>query len=85
MDNPKIDFISDLNGQAEIEINHSENALSIPQDALVDEKYVYTQNGKGVKKVEVKTGISSDIDIEIKSGLSENEKVVKNPGNVVNK
>jgi len=85
LDNPKIDFISDLNGQAEIEINHSENALSIPQDALVDEKYVYTQNGKGVKKVEVKTGISSDIDIEIKSGLSENEKVVKNPGNVVNK
>ena len=84
LDDPGINFISDLNGQAEIEIAQSENVLTIPQDALVDEKYVYIQTGKGIEKREVKVGINSDTDIEIKDGLSENERVVNNPGNIPN-
>ena len=84
LDNTNIPFISDLNGQAEIEVEKADNTLSIPQDALVDEKYVYIQSGKGIEKREVKVGINSDIEVEIKEGLAENEKVVKNPGNIPN-
>lgn len=85
LDTSDINFIADLNGQAEIEIAQSENVLTIPQDALVDEKYVYIQRGNEVEKREVRVGVSSDTDIEIKDGLTENEKVVTNPGNVANK
>ncbi len=80
-----VNFISDLNGQAEIQTEKANNVLTIPQDALTDDKFVYIQDGKKFKKQEVKTGISSDLDIEVKEGLSEGEKIVKNPSNVPNK
>lgn len=85
LENPEIIFIADLNGQVEIEVSKATNILTIPQDALVDEKYVYTTDGKGFKKVEIKTGVSSDSDIEITEGVDESQKIVKNPANVPNK
>lgn len=80
--NPGINFISDLNGQAEIDVAKSSNVLTIPADSLIDDKFVYIPEVKGFKKVEVKTGISSNSDIEIKEGLSEHQKIVKNPSSV---
>ena len=85
LDSTNITFIANLNGQAEIGVDKAKAVLSIPQDSLVDEKYVYIQDGKGYKKIAVKTGIQSDTEIEIKEGLSENQKVVKNPGNIPGK
>lgn len=85
LDAPNVAFISSLNGQSDIEVDRIGSALTIPIDSLVDEKYVYVQKGNSIDKREVKVGISSDTAVEIKTGLSENEKVVTNPGNVANK
>lgn len=85
LENPDTSFISDLNGQAEIEVESAGSVLTIPIDALVDEKYVYIQKGNTVVKRGVKVGISSDTGVEIKEGLSENERIVANPGNVKSK
>lgn len=83
--NQTINFIADLNGQAEIETERADNVLIIPQDALVDDKFVYIQDGKNFRKLEVKAGVSGDTDVEIKEGLTENQKVVKNPSIIPNK
>lgn len=84
LDSPQINFISDLNGQTEIEVEKAEGVLTIPQEAILDDKFVYIQEGKGYKKIEVKTGIEGDTDIEIKEGLSESQKVILNPGDIPN-
>lgn len=85
LNSTNITFISSLNGQAEIEVERTEATLTIPTDALVDDEFVYVPKDKGFKKKEVKVGISTDREIEVKLGLSENEKVVKNPANLPNK
>ncbi len=74
-----INFIANVNGQANIVTKESQNALTIPQDALVEDKFVYIKEGNNHKKVEVKTGISSETDVEILEGLTEGQQVVINP------
>jgi HlyD family secretion protein/macrolide-specific efflux system membrane fusion protein len=75
----RIANIYGLNGNADIIVAHKENVLTIPQDALIDESHVYVKNGKSYEKREIQTGIKSDIDVEVLSGLSEGQEVVTNP------
>jgi RND family efflux transporter MFP subunit len=79
---PGIKFIADTNGQASIIFEEKFNVLTIPIEALEDEKIVYTKEGNSYKKVEVEVGTYSDTDVEIKKGLSENQEVVTNPESV---
>ncbi len=60
-----------------------DNALSLPIEALQYDKknqpFVYRiVNGKA-KKVVITTGIQSDTQVEVKTGLSENDKVILSP------
>lgn len=80
LDNPKIVFVNGLSGQSSIIYQAQFNALTIPQEALRDDNTVVVESSKGVfEAAEVETGISSDTDVEIKSGLLEGEKVLLNP------
>lgn len=80
LDNPKIVFVNGLSGQSSIIYQAQFNALTIPQEALRDDNTVVIQPSRGIlEAVKVEPGISSDTDIEIKSGLLEGEKVLLNP------
>lgn len=85
LDSGTINFVSGLSGQAEIIINQSNNALSIPQEALEEENIVYVERNNKIEKINVEVGLSSDTEIEIKNGLNEGEKVVTNPQAIKNK
>lgn len=79
MDNPKLIFVNGLSGESAIIYATSSQTLTIPQEALRDDSSVVTsQNNKLVEK-KVEIGISSDTDVEIKSGLNEGDKVLLNP------
>ena len=78
------ELLPGMNIDAEIIVDKAENVVSIPVGSLVRGNIVYVQGDKereddnapeGYKSVEVKTGISDDNFIEIKSGLNENDVV----------
>lgn len=84
LDPSAIRFINNLNGQAEIISQIKTNVLVIPQQSLVEQKFVYIKTSKGYEKREVETGLVSDTKVEIVSGLDENQEVITNP-EVINK
>ena len=69
-----------LNGNADIITASKNEVLAIPQEALIDDTHVYvkTANAKTEKR-EIQTGIKSNTDAEVTSGLVEGEEVVTNP------
>lgn len=78
----QIEPISGLNGQASVIISEATSVLTIPQEALLDESHVLIFSPKGTIEREVSTGIKSDTDVEVISGLVESDKVIKNPQQV---
>ncbi len=79
LDNPKLTFVNGLSGESAIIYARSNNALTIPQEALrEDQSVVVSQDNKLVEK-KIEVGISSDTDVEVKSGLSEGDKVLLSP------
>jgi len=83
---PPINFVSGINGTADIITNSVSNVLVIPLDALMENNEVYVLRGKDYEKVKSETGIQSDTEVEVKSGLSAGDQVVTNPQSVpVNK
>ncbi|MBI3485343.1 efflux RND transporter periplasmic adaptor subunit [Candidatus Daviesbacteria bacterium] len=80
--NPNIHLIPGLNGQATIITATDNNVLTIPQEALKDDNTVIVQTQNGYMTKKVTTGLKSDADVEIKSGLTDGEVVVKNPAAV---
>jgi len=79
LDNPDLNFVNGLTGQALITSEEAKNALTIPQEALREDDTVVVQNGEGLKPLKVTPGIGSDTDVEIKEGLKEGERVLLNP------
>lgn len=79
LDNPSISLIANLNGQTSIITSEKPDVLTIPQEALKDEDRVLVKEGKEIREVKITTGLRSDIEVEVISGLSENDEVVTNP------
>lgn len=85
LENCDLNLAMDLNGEANFITNKVENVLVIPKKYLVkenDRDYVWKQIGTDTRnrqKVLVTTGLESLSDIEVKSGLSENDKIVYVP------
>lgn len=79
---PDINFVSGINGQAEIITEQVDNVLVVPLDALMENDEVYISRNGGYEKTKVETGIRSDLDAEVKSGLSPGDLVVTNPAAV---
>lgn len=68
-----------MTARAEIMGRESKDALVIPVTALRSDatgSYVYVKGGNDVTKVYVKTGITTDKEVEIISGLNENDQIV---------
>lgn len=76
---PNFTFVNGLSGQASIITSSSPHTLVIPREALREDNTVILQRRGKLEEVKVTTGIQSDTDIEIKSGLSEKEQVLLNP------
>lgn len=68
-----------LTGQASVITNRVNNVLSIPQEALREDNSAVIQTPRGLEAIKVEPGLRSDVDVEIKSGLHEEQKVVLNP------
>jgi HlyD family secretion protein len=58
-----------MNGTAQIEVGKTENVNSVPLEAIIDDKYVYTKSGKKFIKKEIEKGMESDTEVEIIKGL----------------
>lgn len=81
-ENPE-DLIAGFDIDVEITTNTSENAMTIPIEALVydnnNEPFVYTVENDGIKSKPVEIGIQSATKVEILSGLAADETVVLSP------
>lgn len=79
LDNPKLTFVHGLTGQASIILSEAKNTLVLPQETVREDDTVLVQTNNDLQPKKVVTGIKSDTDIEIKSGVSENDRVLLNP------
>lgn len=71
-----------MTGKAEVTIDILHDVLYVPIQSVVtvDEKEMcYVKAGRSTEKREVETGLFNDNFVEIKSGLTEGEKVLLNP------
>jgi HlyD family secretion protein len=69
---------SGYSANAEIVLQKVEGVLTIPESAVVfegDSTYVMLVNGKEYTKKNIVTGLSDGVNIEVKSGLTENDRV----------
>jgi len=68
-----------MTGNVDIPLAKAENVLTLPIEAIGEDgnqKYVEVLVNKKIEKKNVETGIESDTDIEIKSGLNEYDQVI---------
>lgn len=79
LDKADIKNIPGLNGQATITVSKASNVLSIPIESIQNDNTVFISGPKGLTKVPVTLGIKSDVDTEVKSGLSEGQQIILNP------
>ncbi|KRQ85825.1 putative efflux system component YknX [Caloramator mitchellensis] len=67
----------------DIILGKKENALKIPAEAVITDKYgnefVFLFNEGMANKKKIKTGFTSDVDVEVLEGLKEGDKVILNP------
>ena len=69
---------SGYSANAEIVLQKVEGVLTVPESAVVfegDSTYVMLVNGKEYTKKNIVTGLSDGVNIEVKSGLTENDRV----------
>lgn len=79
MDKANIKNIPGLNGQASITVAKASSVLTIPVESVRSDNTVVVSGPRGLKSVPIKTGIRSDTDTEVQSGLSEGQEIVLNP------
>ncbi len=83
LNKPEITPVNGLSGQASIILSEAKNVLTLPQEALREDNAVFVQTDQGLKPIKVESGIKSDTDVEIKNGVSEEDRVLLNPPAVV--
>jgi len=69
-------YILGMNGDIQIIVSEKENVLTIPTEALFEENEVIAVRNGQYEKVDVETGIESDTDVEIISGLNTGDVVI---------
>lgn len=71
--------IAGLNGDVNIVMKEVGSILALPQDAVTSDSTVIVKTGQTYKLQKVTTGLQSDTDVQITSGLNENDQVVLSP------
>ncbi len=79
-----IHSIFGLNGQANIITSQAKHVLAIPLEALGDDDQVVVKQGDATEVKKVTLGLQSDDEVEITSGLTDNDQVLKNPQSRIN-
>lgn len=74
-----------MNGEARITIEGTNDAIVIPIDAIVDNNYVWLKKGNSYQKVQIETGIESDSEIQVTTGLEMGQTVVTSGFDQINK
>lgn len=69
-------YLIGMSGQAQIITKETQDVLTVPQDAIIDEKFVWVKLGPNYVRKEITRGIESSTEVEITSGLSEDEEVI---------
>jgi RND family efflux transporter MFP subunit len=76
VDNPGLVLRPGTFGEVVVEVKTREDALAVPQKAILENKYVFVaQDGKAVKR-EVTLGLQNTNLVEIQSGLAEGDMVI---------
>jgi RND family efflux transporter MFP subunit len=75
-DNPDLALRPGTFGRVLFEINTQDNALLVPQGAVVEDAFVFTVQGNRVAKKSVILGLRNSSFVEIKNGLKEGDLVV---------
>jgi len=76
IDNPDLSLRPGTFGQVIVEVSSHENALVIPQKAVIDNQRVFVvQGGKAVRR-EVQLGLQNTTLVEVTSGLAEGDPVI---------
>ena len=71
---------------AELRVREIENALKIPLGAVFKEHsqwFVYTEEHRRAQKTPIEIGMRTDKEVQVISGLSENQTVIIYPGDLV--
>ena len=77
VDNPDLVLRPNTFGEVSLEVNTHENALVIPQKAVLENKYVFRiKDNNRVERVELTLGLQNSDQIEVVSGLKEGDLVV---------
>jgi len=63
-------------GEITLEVSTHENALVIPQKAILENRYVFLASGNNAEKREVTLGLQNSDWVEVTSGLNEGDLVV---------
>jgi RND family efflux transporter MFP subunit len=76
IDNPDLALRPGTFGEVTIEVSTREDALAVPQKAILDNKYVFiAQGGKAVRR-EVVLGLQNTTLVEVASGVAEGDQVI---------
>lgn len=76
MDNPDLVLRSGTFGEIILEVRTHEDALVVPQKAILENKYVFlAQGGKAVRR-EITLGLQNTFMVEVLSGLAEGDIVI---------
>lgn len=76
VDNPDLTLRPGTFGNLVLEVESHENALAVPQKAVLDNAYVYVvEGGKAVRKA-VTLGLENTTAVEVLSGLAEGDLVI---------
>ncbi len=78
-------YKSGMNGEAQIEVNQSENVLSAPIEAIIDEKFVWKKEKGEYKQVEIQIGLETDSEVEVVKGLENGDEIVTSGFEQINK
>ena len=77
VDNPDLVLRPNTFGEVSLEVNTHENALVIPQKAVLENKYVFRiKDNNRVERVDLTLGLQNSDQIEVVSGLKEGDLVV---------
>jgi HlyD family secretion protein len=68
-----------MNGDAEVIIAKKSEVLTISLASLTDDNAVYVKKGDTFEKKKITTGIQSDTEVEVLSGLTEGDEVALQP------
>ncbi len=74
-DNSDYKYRIGMTGDSQIKLLEKHKVLTVPLGSIVEEKYVYVQNGAAFEKRKVKLGMRSDTDIEVISGLQDGDSI----------